>query len=96
MEFIVTQGQVQLWPIDAQSTDPEAPEGHRSGYVLNITDAATGIIFRMSMGHAEAAALGKVMVKDTEEHPAWNVGGAKPSIEVFGAIPGNPLKEAGT
>lgn len=93
MEFVVTQGQVQLWPIEARATDPKAPEGARSGYVLNITDAATGIIFRMSMGHAEAAQLGQALVEDTSAHPPH---GGKPSVEVFGAIPGNPLKEAGT
>lgn len=83
MEFVVTKGQVQLWPVPPN--DPEAPEGARAGYVLNITDAATGIIFRMSMGHHDAAQLGASLVKDTSEHPAW---GGAPTVETFAVIPG--------
>lgn len=82
MEFVVTKGQVALWPVPPN--DPEAPEGSRAGYVLNITDADTGIIFRMSMGHHEAAQLGETLVKDTSEHPAYGV----PTIDTFTAIPG--------
>lgn len=82
MEFVITQGQVQLAPIPP--ADPSAPEGARAGYLLNITDAATGIIVRVSMGHDHAARLGQVMVDDTQEHPAW----APATVETFGVIPG--------
>lgn len=83
MEFVITQGQVQLAPIPP--ADPDAPEGARAGYLLNITDAATGIIVRVSMGHDHAARLGQVMVDDTTEHPAWQ---GPATVETFQAIPG--------
>ncbi len=90
MEFVITQGQVQLWPVPP--ADPEAPEGARAGYVLNVTDADTGIVVRISMAHADASRLGKVMVDDTTQFPAWE---GKPTIETFGVIPGglNPPGE---
>jgi hypothetical protein len=89
MEFVVTRGQVNLAPIPP--LDPEAPEGSVAGYILNITDGDTGIIFRLSMEHFNAAKLGEALVKHTSEHPAF---GGGPGIETFGVIPGG-LKTPG-
>jgi len=77
MEFVVTKGQVQVWPVP----DQQNPEGPAAGYVLNITDADTGIIFRMSMEAEKASQLGRALVAATEgQEPA-------PGIHVVQRIP---------
>lgn len=65
MEFVITSGQFQVAPI------PGEVEGSRAGYIMNVTDQLTGIIVRVSMQHKNAAELGRVLVEDTDAHPAW-------------------------
>lgn len=67
MEFVITRGSFEVHPLPSQH--PDAPEGARGGYLLNILDEATGIIVRVSMAHANAAQLGQVLVDDTTTHP---------------------------
>lgn len=67
MEFVITRGEFEIHPLPSQH--PDAPEGARGGYLLNVVDEATGIVVRVSMAYANAAQLGHVLVSDTEAHP---------------------------
>lgn len=67
MEFVITRGSFEIHPLPSQH--PDAPEGARGGYLLNVVDEATGIVVRVSMAYANAAQLGHVLVSDTQAHP---------------------------
>jgi hypothetical protein len=75
MEFVITRGSFEIHPLPSQH--PDAPEGARGGYLLNVVDEATGIVVRVSMAYANAAQLGHVLVDDTTAHP-WQAPEAAP------------------
>lgn len=88
MELVMTQGRVNLLPIDGEQ------EGTRAGYYLRITDLdGSNITVVAPMPWAQARQLAEAILEDMASHEEGKVAGAS-GIEVAPASALHLLKDS--